>query len=159
MKEERFPHTRKPLPGRRLWVAEAEASEPPRRAQQQGCGGQSGEIPAQRISADQHSPAREACLLNRWGRWGLGAEARASEVGSQGEDWGWQHEHSLKGASAPRLAGRESGKRSGAAEETRDFSLHLCFAVREERGFRAPPKQAPDRVMSHSYQHGPQRQA
>ena len=40
---------------------------------------------------------------------GLGAEARAS-VGSQGEDWGWRREHSLKGASAPRLAGRESGK-------------------------------------------------
>ena len=27
---------------------------------------------------------------------GLGAEARAS-VGLQGEDWGWQREHSLKG--------------------------------------------------------------
>ena len=37
--------------------------EPRRRAQQQGCGGQSREIPAQRIGADQHSPAREACLL------------------------------------------------------------------------------------------------
>ena len=41
---------------------------------------------------------------------GAGAEARASEVRSQGEDWGWLREHSLKGASAPRLAGRESGK-------------------------------------------------
>ena len=91
-----------------------EASEPRRRAQPQGCGGQSGEIPAQRIGADQHSPAREACLLTRWGGRGLGAEARAS-VGSQGEDWGWRREHSLKGASVPRLAGRESGKKSGAA--------------------------------------------
>ena len=27
---------------------------------------------------------------------GLGSEARAS-VGSQGEDWGWRREHSLKG--------------------------------------------------------------
>ena len=73
-----------------------EASEPRRRAQPQGCGGQSGEIPTQRISADQHSPAREACLLTRRGRRGLGAEAQAS-VGSQGEDWGWWREHSLKG--------------------------------------------------------------
>ena len=32
-----------------------------------GCGGQSGEVPAQRIGADQHSPAREACLLTCWG--------------------------------------------------------------------------------------------
>ena len=57
-----------------------EASEPRRRAQPQGCRGQSGEIPAQRIGADQHSPAREACLLSRQGGRGLGAEAQASEV-------------------------------------------------------------------------------
>ena len=103
-------------------------SEPRRRAQPQGCGGQSGEIPAQRSGADQHSPALEACLLTRRGGRGLGAEARALEVRSQGEDWGWLPEHSLKGASAPQLAGRESGKRSGAAEEARDH----CFGVREE---------------------------
>ena len=101
MKEERFPHTRKPLRGWRLRVAEGGASEPQRRAQPWGCGGQSGEIPAQRIGADQHSPAREACLLTRRGSWGLGAEAWASEVGSQGEDWGWLHEHSLKGLVCP----------------------------------------------------------
>ena len=96
MKEERFPHTRKPLRGWRLWVAEGEALEPRRRVQPQGCGGQSGEVPAQRLGAEQHSPAREACLLTRRGGRGLGAEARAS-VGSQGEDWGWLREHSLKG--------------------------------------------------------------
>ena len=128
--------------------------EPQRRAQQQGCRGQSGEIPTQ-IGADQHSPALEACLLSRRGGRGLGAEARASEVGSQGEDWGWQREHSLKGASAPRLAGRESGKRSGPAEEERDH----CFRVSKERGFRAPPKQVPEKGTSSSYQHGPQRWA
>ena len=70
MKEERFPHTRKPLGGWRLWVADGGASEPRRRAQPQGCGGQSGEIPAQRLSADRHSPAQEACLLTRRGRRG-----------------------------------------------------------------------------------------
>ena len=70
---------------------------------------------AQKIDADQHSPAPEVCLLTRWGGWGLGAEARASEVRSQGEDWGWLREHSLKGASAPQLAGRESGKKSRTA--------------------------------------------
>ena len=74
-----------------------EALEPRRRAQPQGCGGQSREIPAQRIGADQHSPAREACLLSRRGRRGLGAEAWAWEVRPQGEDWGWWREHSLKG--------------------------------------------------------------
>ena len=77
-------------------MAEGGASEPRRRAQPQGCRGQSGEISARRIGAEQHSPAREACLLSRGGGRGMGAEARAS-VGSQGEDWGWWREHSLKG--------------------------------------------------------------
>ena len=115
VKEEKFPHTRKPLHWWRQGVSGGKASEPRRRAQPQGCGGQSGDIPTQRISADQHSPAREACLLPRQGGWGLGAEARASEVRSQGEDWGWLREHSLKGASVPQLDGRESGKNSGTA--------------------------------------------
>ena len=92
------------------------------------------------------------------GRAGLGAEAWAS-VGSQIEDWGWLCEHSLKGASAPRLAGRESGKKSAAAEEARDFFLPLCFLVRKERGFRAPPKRAPEMGASHGDQRGPQRRA
>ena len=115
MKEEKFPHTRKPLHWWRQGVGGEEPSEPQRRAQQQGCRGQSREIPTQRISANQHSPAREACLLTRRGGRGLGAEAQASEVRSQGEDWGWLREHSLKGASAPQLGGRESGKKSGLA--------------------------------------------
>ena len=55
------------------------------------------------------------CLLTCRGGWGLGAEAPASEVGSQGGDWGWLREHSLKGDSAPQLAGRESRKKSGPA--------------------------------------------
>ena len=101
-------------------------------------------FPKQRIGANQHSPAREACLLTCWGGRGLGAEARALEVRSQGEDWGWLREHSLKGASAPQLARRESGKNSGPAEEARDH----CFRVCEERGIlprlptegRAQPK-------------------
>ena len=60
MKEERFPHTRKPLHRQRLRVAEGEAVEPRRRAQPQGCGGQSAETPTQRLGAEQHSPAQEA---------------------------------------------------------------------------------------------------
>ena len=46
---------------------------------------------------------------------GLRPQARALEVRFQGEDWGWLHEHSLKGASAPQLAGRESVEKSGPA--------------------------------------------
>ena len=74
------------------------------------------------------------------------------EVRSQGEDWGWQHEHSLKGASAPELAGRESGKMSGAAEEARDFFLPLCSLVLKERGLRALLKGTPEMGASRGYQ-------
>ena len=96
-------------------MAEGEALEPWRRAQQQGCRRKNVEIPAQRIGANQHSPAREVSLLPHQGGWGLGAEAQASEVKSQGENWGWLREHSQKGASAPQLAGRESRKKPGTA--------------------------------------------
>ena len=73
-----------------------EASEPRRRAQPQGCGGQSEETATQRLGTEQHLAAGEACLLTRRGGRGLGAEAQAS-VGLQGQDGGWQREHSLKG--------------------------------------------------------------
>ena len=150
MKEEKFPHTRTTLHWQRQGDGGGgEASEPQRRVQQQWCRGQSGEIPAQRISASQHSPDREACLLTHWGGWGLGAEAPASEVRSQGEDWGWLCEHSLKGASAPQPARKESRKKSGPAKEARDH----CFRVREERGFRALPKRAPEMGVSCGYRH------
>ena len=46
-----------PFVGRDGWWQRGEASEPRRRAQQQWCGGQSREIPAQRMGADQHSTA------------------------------------------------------------------------------------------------------
>ena len=65
------------------------------------------------VPSSTHQPERLVCSLTRTG-WGLGAEAQAS-VGWQGEDWGWLREHSLKGASALRLARRESGEKSAAA--------------------------------------------
>ena len=49
------------------------------------------------------------------GGWGLGAEAPASEFRSQGENWGWLCEQSLKGASATQLDRWECGKKSGPA--------------------------------------------
>ena len=55
-------------------------------------------------------------------------------------------------ARASVLAGRESGKKSAAAEEARDFFLPLCFAARKERGFRAPPKRVPETGASRGYQ-------
>ena len=79
MKEEKFPHTRKPLHWQRWGVGRGEASDPWRRAQQQGCRRKSGETPAQRIGADEHSPAQEDSLLTHWGMWGLEAEAQALE--------------------------------------------------------------------------------
>ena len=74
MKEERCPRTRNPFAGGDCRWRRGEAPEPRRRARPQGCGGQSGEIPAQRLGAEQHSSAREACLLPRRG--GRGWELR-----------------------------------------------------------------------------------
>ena len=135
MKEERFPHTRKPLRGRRLPVAEGGSL----RATEESTA--TGVQRAKRRDSRTEGRRRAALTSPRGlsahppGRAGLGAEARAS-VRSQGEDWGWLPEHSLKGASAPKLAGRESGKKSVAAKQTRDFFLPLCFLVRKERGDR-----------------------
>ena len=58
VKEERFPRTRSPFAGGDCRWRRGVSSEPRRRAQPQGGGGQSGEIPTQRLSAEQHSPAR-----------------------------------------------------------------------------------------------------
>ena len=158
MKEERFPHTRKPLRGQRLRVAEGgsframeeSAATEVRRAKRRDSRTE------ERCQPALTSPRGLSARPPEWV--GLGAKARAS-VGSQGEDWGWRCEHSLKRASAPQLAERESRKKSAAAEEARDFFLPLCFAVREERGFRAPPKRAAETGVSRGYQRGPQRQA
>ena len=96
MKEERFPHTRKPLHGWRRWVAGG------------GCFGAAEESAATGVRRAERRDSRteEQCRAaltsprglsaQPLGRAGLGAEARAS-VGSPGEDWGWRREHSLKG--------------------------------------------------------------
>ena len=73
------------------------------------------------------------------GGWGLAAEARDSEVGPQGEDWGWLREHSLKGANAPQLAGRESGKKPGPAKKAID---HCFGCTRRGDSFPMSPKKA-----------------
>ena len=97
------------------------------------------------VPTSTHQPKRLVCSpTGAGGGWELRLALQRSEVGSQREDCGWLREHSLKGASMPQLAGWESGKKSGAAEEARDFFLPLCFLVHEERGLRAPPKRAPE---------------
>ena len=136
MKEERFPQTRKPLRGRRLRVAEGVSFGATEESAATGV------RRAKRRDFRMEEWCRAALTSPRGlstqppGRAGLGAEARASV-----------------------LARRESGKKSAAAEEARDFFLPLCFLVREERGFRAPPKRAPEMGASRGYQRGPQRRA
>ena len=96
MTEERFPHTRKALRGRRLRVAEGgsfgateeSAATEVRRAKRRGSRKEDRCRPALTSPRGLSAPPL--------GRAGLGAEARAL-VGSQGEDWGWRREHSLKG--------------------------------------------------------------
>ena len=101
MKEENFPHTRKPFnggdgdgQGESFGAKEESAVTGVQRAKQRDS-----RTEAQRRAA-LTSPRGLSAPPPGWA--GLGAEARAS-VGSQGEDWGWQREHSLKG-----LADRKS---------------------------------------------------
>ena len=96
MKEERFPHTRKPLRGQRLRVAEGGSFG----AAQESAA--TGVWRAKRRDSRTEDQCRPALTSPRGlsahlpGRAGLGAEDQAL-VGSQGEDWGWRREHSLKG--------------------------------------------------------------
>ena len=96
MKEERFPHTRKPLRGRRLWVVERGSFGVVEESAATGV------RRAKRRDSRTEERCRPALTSPRGlsahplGRGGLGAEAPAS-VGSQGEDWSWWREHSLKG--------------------------------------------------------------
>ena len=133
MKEKRFPHTRKPLHRRRLWVAEG--------GMLQSHGGErshrDAEGKAERyprggsVPTSTPQPERLVCSPARaGGDWEL--RLWDPEVGSQGEDWGWLHEHSLKGASAPQLDGSVSRKRSGAAKKARDFLASLFHGARGE---------------------------
>ena len=91
--------------------------------------------------------------------WGGCRELRLPLQADPRKRTGWLREHSLKGAGTPELVGREYGKRSGTAEEARDFFLPLCFLALEERGFREPLKGAPDTGPSRGYQRGHQRWA
>ena len=111
MKEERFPHTRKPLRGQRLRVLEEGSFGATEKSAATGVRKAKRRDSPTEDGADQHSPAREACLLTRRGgqgwelRLGLRRSDRRERTGVGG----------VNGASAPQLAGRESGKKSGTA--------------------------------------------
>ena len=115
MKEDRFPHTKKPLRRRRLQVAEGGSFGA---AEENTATGVRRAKQTDSRTEDRCRPAftsPRGLSAHPPGGMGLGAEAWASEVGSQGGDWGGPREHSLKGASAPQLARRESRKKSAPA--------------------------------------------
>ena len=61
------------------------------------------------VLTSTHQPERLVCSpAGVGGGWEL--RLGLQEVRPQEEDWGWLCEHSLKGASAPQLAGKELGK-------------------------------------------------
>ena len=109
MKEERFPRTRKPLRGRRLRVAEGgsfgateeSAATGVRRAKRRDSRTEERRRPTLTSPRGLSAPPP--------GRARLGAEARAL-VRSQGEDWGWRREHSLKGLPHHSWPGGSPGK-------------------------------------------------
>ena len=130
MEEERFPRTRKPLRRRRLQVAEGgsfgateeSAATGVRRAKRRHS-----RTEARRRAALTSPRGLSAHPL---GRAGLGAEAQAS-VGSQGEDWGWQREHSLKGLVRHSEPGGSPGKSLELLKRQETFScLFVSWCAR-----------------------------
>ena len=116
MKEEKFPHTRKPFHWWRWGVAGGKLWSHRGKCSNRAAGGQVERFPyTGSLPTSTHQPERLVCSPDGVGGWGLGAETLSLEVRSQGEDWGWLREHSLKGASEPQLARRESRKKSGPA--------------------------------------------
>ena len=131
MKEEIFPHTRKPLRGWKLRVAEGGSFGVTEESTATGV------RRAKRRDSRTEDRRRQALTIPRGssahppGRAGLAAEALAS-VGAQGEDWGWQREHSLKGAGVPQLAGRESGRSLELPKRQETFSsLFVSWCARK----------------------------
>ena len=101
MKEENFPHNRKPLHWQIPGVAGGKLWSHGREHSNRGAEGKVERFPRRgSVLTSTHQPERLVGSPTR-GKWGLGAEALASEFRSQGEDWDWLCEHSLKGASVP----------------------------------------------------------
>ena len=86
MKEERFPHTRKPLCGRRLQRGEALGATEERAAT------------GVRRAKRRDSRTEDRCLPALTSQRGLSAHVLRLRLQGQipGEDWGWLCEHSLK---------------------------------------------------------------
>ena len=82
------------------------------------------------VPTSTHQPERLVCSPAGVGRVG-GAEARASQVGSQGEDWGWLREHSLKGLAHHSWPGGSPGKSLQLSKRQETFSC--LFVLRCER--------------------------
>ena len=130
VKEERFPHTRKPLRGQRLQVAEGGSFGATEESAATGV------RRAKRRDSRTEDRRRAALTSPRGlsaqppGRAGLGAEARAS-VGSQGEDWGWRREHSRKGLAHHSCPGGSPGKDLQLPKRQETFScLFVSWCVR-----------------------------
>ena len=120
--EERFPHTRKPLRGwRRGWGVGGgvEASEEKHGGERsnRGAEGKVERFPHRgSVPTSTHQPERLVCSpAGAGGGWELRLGLRRSDPRERTGVGGVN--------TAPRLGGRESGKRSGAAEEARDH----CF--------------------------------
>ena len=98
MKEERFPRTRKALRGRRLQVAVGKLRSHGGEHSHRGAEGKAERFPHRGSApSSTHHPKRLVCSpAGVGGGWELRLGLR-SDLGSQGEDWGWRSEHSLKG--------------------------------------------------------------
>ena len=114
MKEEKFPHTRKPLHWQRWQVARWKLQSHGGERSNRGAEGKVERFPHRGlVLTSTHQTKRLVCSpMGAGGDWELRLRLQRSDPR---EDWGWLCEHSLKGVSVPQLAWREYGEKSGTA--------------------------------------------
>ena len=123
MKEERFPHTRKPLRGRRLWVAGGELRSHGGERSHRGAEGKAERFPHRgSVPTSTHQPERLVCsAAGAGGGWELRLRLRRSDR-IAGRGLGLAAWTQPEGASAPRLAGGSLGKRLELPNRQESFS-------------------------------------
>ena len=113
MKEERFPHTRKPLHWQRRGMGGGKLRSHGGERSNRGEEGKAERFPHRgSVPTSTHQPERLVCSpAGAGGCW----ELRLRLWRSDPRERGGRHEHSLKRDSVPQLARRQSGKKSGTA--------------------------------------------
>ena len=122
MKVETFPHTRKPLHWQRWGVGGGKLQSHRGELSNRGAEGKAERFQHRgSVLTSTHQPERLVCSpTGAGGGWELRLRLWRSDPKEKREDWEWLHEHSLKGSSAPQLAGKASSPSRGRHQKQQE---------------------------------------